>query len=76
MIPVEKLKVNRKAVARLMASVLWAHVRQHCMPAPDLGSELMSGCPHLTYAGKAAGDWLRAHFRRELGKSLADRYFN
>ncbi len=28
------------------------------------------------YAEHSAGDWLRAHFRREFGKHLAERYFS
>ena len=50
----------RPAVARLCAELLWAYRRDHAMPAPI----------------ENKGDWLRQSFRREYGRSLADRYFN
>lgn len=67
----------RKAAARLMSSVLWAHVRDWSMPtARDLPP---APAVHLdTRTGKyvPAGDWLRAYFKRAFGRRIADRYFN
>ncbi len=79
----------RKAVARLMASVLWDYVRETSMPAPEYvqhGSA--TDLPMRTesvyrWHGKSGGsvrlsggDWLRAYFRRQFGRVIADRYFN
>ncbi len=75
----------RKAVARLAAAVLWAHVREHCMPtpcAPDGSFSEGATREHYPFkdGGKyhilSAGDWLRAHFKREFGRRLAARYFD
>lgn len=65
----------RGAVARLLASVLWAWKRDKAMPAT------LPGCGgYAIYQFKptqeSAGDWLRASFRREYGRDLASRYFN
>ncbi len=73
----------RGAVARLCASVLWTWKREQCMPSGPNKERLSSG--DTTYwddnarNGKgdfiSAGDWLRASFRREYGRTLAGRYF-
>ena len=47
----------RKAVCRVLASALWAHIRDS-MPGDEIG------------------DRIRAHFRREFGRTIAGRYFN
>jgi hypothetical protein len=28
------------------------------------------------YDGKSAGDWLRSHFRKEFGRTIANRWFD
>lgn len=93
----------RRGTAAFLAGVLWAHVREHGMPAPEHRVEWTDGTlsflmpaaespsyiakrVNTTYGsvknvetlhkGKSAGDWLRDHFRRRFGKSIAERYFN
>lgn len=67
----------RGAVARLLASVLWAWKRDHAMPAPDLVRANGDGPQCEVYPGGiSAGDWLRASFRREYGRGIASRYFS
>lgn len=72
----------RKAACAVLASALWDWMRDHCMPAPQ-DQTVYAGrsapaplAPKVTYDGKSAGDWLRSAFRREFGRSIADRYFN
>lgn len=62
----------RGAVARLMASVLWSWKRDKAMPLKAWNGVAEQD----TYEGVSAGDWLRASFRREFGRSLAERYFS
>jgi hypothetical protein len=72
----------RAAACAVLASALWGYTRKHCMPAPmihHMGDPNVSGCPireEERYAGKSAGDWLRAHFRQQFGRSIAKRWFN
>lgn len=67
----------RKAACAVLASALWTHTRDHCMPSAIVrdGSKTY---PHA--GGKAngvsAGDWLRSYFRREFGRRIASRYFD
>lgn len=61
----------RAAVARYCADLLWAYRRDHAMPE----SVAAPGEP-WRFGGMSAGDWLRAAFRREYGRAIADRYFN
>lgn len=65
----------RKAAAAVLAAALWAHVREQCMPAPDAGT-LTALRPSPLYAGKCTGDWLSAYFRKEFGRSIANRWFS
>jgi hypothetical protein len=65
----------RAGVARYLASLLWSHVRDNCLPAAD-GDFTADPCRSPTYRGQSAGTWLRAHFRREFGRGIADRFFN
>jgi len=58
----------RRAVCAVLASALWEHVREHCMPGM-LQSESTSG-------KVSAGDWLRAHFRQQFGRGIASRWFS
>jgi hypothetical protein len=75
----------RKAACAVLASALWAYVREHCMPAPryiqhgsadDLPMSTES-VYHDARTGNdvSAGDWIRAHFRREFGRHIAARWF-
>lgn len=69
----------RAAVARLCAGVLWTWKREKAMPAPFDAQRNTYGFPAIGAKGAAemsAGDWLRASFRREYGKAIADRFFN
>ena len=50
----------RRAVCAVMSAVLWAWKRDQCMPA---GTD-------------KPGDYLRAGFKREYGRSMAARWFN
>lgn len=61
----------RRAVCAVLASALWAHVRDQCMPAPERRAD-----GHDYYKGKRAGDWLRDYFKREFGRSIASRWFD
>jgi hypothetical protein len=60
----------RRAVCAVMASALWEHTREHCMPKKKDGP----GGPAL-YDGKTAGDFIRARFRKEFGRGIASRWF-
>lgn len=69
----------RKAVAAVLASALWTYTREHAMPkvgtAPCGSGKAEAG---MYFDGKravSAGDWLRAHFRKEFGRGLASRWF-
>lgn len=67
----------RGAVARLLASVLWAWKRDKAMPAPELIRANGDGPQCEVYPGGiSGGDWLRASFRREYGGGIASRYFS
>lgn len=70
----------RRAVCAVMASALWEHKREHCMPAPTY-KHYGSATDHpmqtvALYDGKRAGDWLRAKFRQQFGRGIASRFFN
>ncbi len=62
----------RGAACRLLATVLWDYWSQS-MPAWDkeVGPD---GCAR--YDGLSAGDWLRRKARRELGRGLAQAWFD
>lgn len=64
----------RAAAARLLASVLWEHMRDRCMPKPCHTSG--DGLDLYGLKGLNAGDWLRAYFHREFGSGIANRFFN
>ena len=66
----------RAAVARLCASVLWAWKREQCMPAPTMHHNSETGETVERHNGMRAGDYLRASFLREYGKSIARRFFS
>lgn len=62
----------RAAACRLLADVLWTYWRSF-MPPPDAkkGSD-----GHDRYEGLRAGDWLRRKARLELGRGIAQAWFN
>lgn len=69
----------RGAVARLLASVLWAWKRDHAMPEGSRQGASEGAMLYRNPSGAgfvSAGTWLRASFRREYGRGMADRYFN
>lgn len=66
----------RRAVCAVMASCLWRHVADHCMPEPVLMHNSETGETVERYQDLRAGDWLRRHFKREYGRGIASRWFN
>jgi len=74
----------RRAVAAVCASALWYYVREHELPtgenfrealyAPG-GTVIRERAWHFRGEWLSAGDWLRAYFRREFGRTIAERYF-
>ena len=67
----------RRAVAAVCASALWYYVREREMPKPEgVDCALMYWWSATSpYKFMTAGDWLRAYFRREFGRTIAERYF-
>ncbi len=72
----------RRAVCRLLSLVLWSYVREHDMPEHNYaqgGGIADSDRKYPDFqTGRytlSAGDWLRAHFKREFGRRIASRYF-
>jgi hypothetical protein len=70
----------RRAVCAVLSSALWDYWRDHCMPKPFN----LYGTDTKWYAWKdgsapakpiSAGDYLRNTAKRELGRSLAARWF-
>lgn len=66
----------RKAVCAVLAGALWHHVREHCMPKGELMHNSETGETLERYQGKRAGDWLRDYFRKEFGRTIAQKWFN
>ncbi len=66
----------RKAVCRALASALWSWTADHAMPTPETMHNSETGETVKRYKGMRAGDWLRKHFRREFGATIANRYFD
>ncbi|MGI9158783.1 MAG: hypothetical protein ACR2K1_03425, partial [Saprospiraceae bacterium] len=60
----------RAVAARYLASVLWTWNRDHCLPAPTGTADGIE-----RYHGLRAGDYLRVIFRKEYGRSIANRFF-
>lgn len=63
----------RRAACAVLALALWANVREYDMPAPVITND---GERYGSLQCLSAGDWLRAHFRREFGRGIAARWFN
>ena len=64
----------RPAVCRLMASVIWHWISAN-MPKGQLVHNSETGCTFERYEGLRAGDWIRRQASRELGTSIARRWF-
>lgn len=62
----------RRAVCAVLASALWDYTREHAMPAVFT---YKGGLNDVPPANMTAGDWLRAYFRKEFGRSIAGRWF-
>jgi len=66
----------RKAVCAVASSVLWAWLRDFCMPEGELVHNSETGDTFKRYKGMRAGDYLRSTFRREFGRGIGSRWFN
>ncbi len=64
----------RPAVCRLLSSVIWYWMRDN-MPEGQLVHNSETGETFHRYQGLRAGDWLRKNAARELGTSIARRWF-
>ena len=62
----------RKAACAVLASALWDWQRDN-MPVRDA---YKGEAYNDTYQGLTAGDWLRASFRRQFGRGIANRWFS
>ena len=72
----------RKAACAVLAAVLWDRKRAD-MPEPCGKVKRTSGVgafahesEHDSIEGLSPGDWLRRSFRREFGRSIAQRWFD
>lgn len=65
----------RAAACRLLADVLWCYWRG-CMPKGVLHHNSETGETLERYEGLRAGDWLRRKARQELGRGIAQAWFN
>lgn len=65
----------RAAACRLLSSVIWAWMRDHCMPEGHLVHNSETGETLHRYQGLRAGDWLRKNAACEFGHSIARRWF-
>lgn len=64
----------RKAACAVLAQTLWYWTREHAMPETERDEQ--SGQTMVKGVWQTPGDWLRANFRREFGRSIAARWFN
>jgi hypothetical protein len=66
----------RKAVAAVLAQALWDHKRDHCMPPEERQRKDSEGTRYLSN-GKwlSAGEYIRTSFRKQFGRTIADRFF-
>lgn len=65
----------RRAVCAVLASALWDYFREN-MPKGELRHNSETGETLRRYDDMRAGDWLRAQARKELGRTIAQRWFN
>jgi hypothetical protein len=66
----------RRAACAVLASAIWSHFRDHCMPEGELVHNSETGETFKRYKGQRAGDYLRSTLSREFGRSIANRWFN
>lgn len=70
----------RRAVCAVLSSVIWAWMRDECMPEPTIvrtHDDSNGTLEHKVYGGGlSAGDYLRKAARREFGRGMASRWFN
>jgi hypothetical protein len=73
----------RRAVCAVLASALWAHVRDLCMPAPNGKVTVAHGkgpfrteSEHDSVDGLSPGAWLRRYFVCVFGRGIARRWFS
>ncbi len=66
----------RRAVCAVLASALWEHKREHCMPKGELVHNSETGDTFERYNGMRAGDYIRSTFKREFGRTIANRWFS
>lgn len=69
----------RRTACAVLASALWTHKREHCMPDGSRQGASDGAMLYRNPAGKgfvSAGDWLRSSFRREYGRRIASRWFD
>lgn len=66
----------RRAVCAVLASAIWDWAREECMPSGVLVHNSETGETFKRYEGLRAGDYLRRFARRELGRSIAGRFFS
>jgi hypothetical protein len=68
----------RRAVCAVLASAVWAWLRDECMPAGSRQGATDGAMLYRNPAGRgfvSAGDWLRTKAAREFGRSIASRWF-
>lgn len=66
----------RRAACAVLAAVLWDWVRTSYMPKGELMHNSETGEILERYDGLRAGDYIRRFFRREFGRSIAQRWFS
>ena len=66
----------RAAACAVLSAVLWEYVREGCMPKGTLHHNSETGETLERYDGLRAGDYIRRHFKREFGRSIAQRWFD
>ena len=67
----------RRAVCAVLSSAIWDWLRDNMPPADGTVTVDIGGKPleMASHRGQTPGDYLRAAARRELGRSLASRWF-
>ena len=65
----------RSAVCRLLSTVIWDYWRDHCMPEGVIVHDSETGETFERYQGLRAGAYIRKTASRELGTSIARRWF-
>lgn len=63
----------RRAACAVLASALWSYTREKAMPETE--RDAISGQTMIKTTWQTPGDWLRAYFRKEFGRGIAERWF-